>query len=223
MDKLYKRLSQHFQPISLLQSQRTMTSLHLLPLCPCQQHHLLWTSYLTLLSGLTLTEALDQNQVKKTKFYNQRYIAELSVVYEQLLVDPQQALQTATRWTTEKSQSFFPPTDWSIAWLDCHVFISDYDSNFPVSRSKTIFPIIILIKLLIVIIIITMIYVVIMSLNFAFTFPLPLSISTSSFRFHFLPVGVPPVCLRPTIIEAQVQQHPLILPRNFKILSRNLV
>ena len=50
-------------------------------------------------------EALDQIQVKKSKFYNQRYIVELSLAdreeYEQLLtryfVDAQQAPQTATR------------------------------------------------------------------------------------------------------------------------------
>ena len=40
-------------------------------------------------TGLTLTEELDQIQVKKNKFYNTRYIVELSVVdreeYEQLL------------------------------------------------------------------------------------------------------------------------------------------
>ena len=104
-------------------------------------------------------DALDQIQVKKSKFYNQRYIVELSLAdreeYEQLLtryfVDAQQAPQrlgqrgvraaaytvlcwrstssTATRWTREESQSCFPSTDWSFAWLNRSIVMYTCQTN----------------------------------------------------------------------------------------------
>ena len=69
--------------------------------------------------GSTLAESLEQIWLKKTNFYSQRYIVELS---RPIHAEDEQAVQTAPSRSPQTTEGCFSLTDWPFAWLICFIF-----------------------------------------------------------------------------------------------------